>query len=52
LWYPSEPAGEELKLLGLVLLAAAVLLTLWSMVIYFRAFLATLEEQDAVGPGS
>ena len=52
LWYPSEPAGEELKLLGLVLLAAAVLLTLWSMIIYFRAFLATLEEQDAVGPGS
>jgi CDP-diacylglycerol--glycerol-3-phosphate 3-phosphatidyltransferase len=52
LWYPSEPAGEQLRLLGLVLLAAAVLLTLWSMIIYFRAFLATLEEQDAVGPGS
>jgi len=46
LWYPSKPAGEELRLLGLVLLAAAVLLTLWSMVIYFQAFLATLKESE------
>lgn len=47
LWYPSEPAGEKLRLLGLVLLAAAVLLTLWSMVVYFRAFLATLNEAES-----
>lgn len=46
LWYPSKPAGEELRLLGLFLLALAVLLTLWSMVIYFRAFLATLKEAE------
>ncbi|MEL0305776.1 MAG: CDP-diacylglycerol--glycerol-3-phosphate 3-phosphatidyltransferase [Halieaceae bacterium] len=46
LWYPSKPAGEELRLLGLFLLAVAVLLTLWSMVIYFRAFLATLKEAE------
>jgi len=47
LWYPSEPAGELLKLLGLALLAVAVLLTLWSMAIYFRVFLATLDETNA-----
>jgi len=27
------------------LLALAVILTLWSMVLYFRAFLSTLEEE-------
>ena len=47
LWYPSKPAGEELRLLGLLLLAVAVLLTLWSMVIYFRAFLSTLHEAES-----
>ncbi len=47
LWYPSKPAGEELRLLGLLLLAVAVLLTLWSMVIYFRAFLSTLNEAES-----
>ena len=53
LWYPSKPAGEELRLLGLFLLALAVLLTLWSMVIYFRAFLATLKEAELdLGAGS
>ncbi len=46
LWYPSEPAGETLRLLGLFLLALAVVLTLWSMVLYFRAFLATLEAKS------
>ena len=51
LWYPSKPAGEELRLLGLFLLALAVLLTLWSMVIYFRAFLATLKEAE-LDPGA
>ena len=44
LWYPSWPAVEEIRLLGLFLLALAVILTLWSMVLYFRAFLSTLEE--------
>jgi len=47
LWYPSKPAGEELRLLGLLLLAVAVLLTLWSMIIYFRAFLSTLNEAES-----
>ena len=46
LWYPSEPAGETLRLLGFFLLALAVVLTLWSMVLYFRAFLATLEAES------
>ena len=45
IWYPSWPAIEEIRLLGLFLLALAVILTLWSMVLYFRAFLITLEEQ-------
>jgi CDP-diacylglycerol---glycerol-3-phosphate 3-phosphatidyltransferase len=47
LWYPSEPAGETLRLLGLFLLALAVVLTLWSMVLYFRAFLASLDDAPA-----
>ena len=51
LWYPSWPAVEEIRLLGLFLLALAVILTLWSMVLYFRAFLSTLEE-EAEGPAS
>ena len=45
IWYPSWPAIEEIRLLGLFLLALAVILTLWSMVLYFRAFLTTLEEE-------
>ena len=47
IWYPSWPAIEEIRLLGLFLLALAVILTLWSMVLYFRAFLSTLEEESA-----
>ena len=31
--------------------ALAVILTLWSMVLYFRAFLSTLEEQGAPPEG-
>ena len=45
LWYPSEPAGEKLHLLGVLLLGVAVLLTLWSMTLYLKAFLASLDEE-------
>jgi CDP-diacylglycerol--glycerol-3-phosphate 3-phosphatidyltransferase len=45
LWYPSEPAGESLRLLGIVLLGIAVVLTLWSMGVYFKVFLASLKGE-------
>jgi CDP-diacylglycerol--glycerol-3-phosphate 3-phosphatidyltransferase len=45
LWYPSEPAGEYLRLLGLVLLGIAVVLTLWSMAIYFKVFWPALKAK-------
>jgi phosphatidylglycerophosphate synthase len=51
IWYPSWPAVEEIRLLGLFLLALAVVLTLWSMTLYFRAFLATLEEEASPPEG-
>ena len=47
LWYPSEPAGEELRFLGLVLLGLAVVLTMWSMMVYVRVFVATVSEGAA-----
>jgi CDP-diacylglycerol--glycerol-3-phosphate 3-phosphatidyltransferase len=45
LWYPSEPAGESLRLLGIALLGIAVVLTLWSMGVYFKVFLASLKGE-------
>ncbi len=45
LWYPSEPAGEYLRLLGIALLGIAVVLTLWSMGVYFKVFLASLKGE-------
>ena len=45
LWYPSKPAGQELRVLGLMLLAVAVLLTLWSLSSYFKVFLASAKYE-------
>ena len=46
IWYPSWPAIEEIRLLGLFLLALAVILTLWSMFYYIKKAMVILSANN------
>ncbi len=46
LWRSDEPWPEPLRVVGEMLLVVAVVLTLWSMVIYLRVFWRTVKETD------